>query len=106
MQGSRGTLARLRRSLPRLREVIPTRRNHIVVAIRAALLVAPGVSGGQTVAWLQSCHDGDTCTFGGVRDTADVSRWLKRRGLAVDYSGETCPMPGSGGRAGGPPPSR
>jgi len=142
--------------------------NRVAVAILAAILLAPGASRGQTVAWLHSCYDGDTCTFGGVRDTAvtvrlagidtpemdggcetaarrakralrsqlrsasvvrvepvetgrygrvigrvyadtvDVSRWLKRRGLAVDYPGDTCPIGGAGGRdrqpAGGPLP--
>ena len=132
------------------------RRSRVAIALLVPALLAPAAAPGQTPAWLESCYDGDTCTFGGVRDTAvtvrlagidtpemdgqcraaarrakralrrqlrsasvvrvkpvetgrygrvigrvyadtvDVSRWLKRRGLAVDYPGDTCPVSGAG----------
>lgn len=123
-----------------------------------ALLLVPTSLLAQTRAQLQSCYDGDTCTFYGVRDTAvtvrlagidtpemdgncqaaarrakralmhqlrsarllrvqpvetgrygriigrvyadtlDVSDWLLRRGLAVEYGSPTCAAPAQQGR--------
>lgn len=123
-----------------------------VGALLLGLAFVPPASS-QTPARLQSCHDGDTCTFRGLRDTAvrvrlagidtpemdgncqptarrarrvlqrrlrsaskvrvesveigrygriigrvyadtlDVSRWLRRRGLAVEYGRPTCVSP-------------
>lgn len=123
-----------------------------VGCLLTVLLFVPR-SSAQTSARLQSCYDGDTCTFHGVRDTAvrvrlagidtpemdgncqpaarrarealqrrlrsasrlrvdsvdvgrygrvigrvyadtvDMSRWLRRRGLAVQYGNPTCVSP-------------